>query len=287
MTFSFTDLPDLTGRTAVVTGANSGIGASVARELAGHGAHVVYAVRDEAKGRAAAAGATGSTEVRRLDLADLASIRAFAAGLDGPIDYLVNNAGLSTRTLQRTRDGFELQFGTNHLGPFALTNLLLPKVTRRVVSLASQAERAGRLDFDDLNWEHTAYKGSRAYNTSKLANLLFVAALQRRLDAAGSSVRAVAAHPGFVATNIYSENSGRLSRLLVRRLAQDADEGALPVLYAVVADVPGGSFVGPEHLAHMRGGAQLIKSSKRARDVELAERLWSVSEQLTAVPAAL
>lgn len=276
-------MPDLTGRTAVVTGANSGVGASVARMLAEHGAHVVYAVRDVQKGDRATAGASGSTEVRRLDLADLASIHDFAEAWTGPIDLLINNAGLSTKTLQRTKDGFELQFGTNHLGPFALTGLLLPHVTGRVVSLSSQAERAGRLNFEDLNWERTTYNGSRAYNASKLANLLFVGALQRHLDAAGSSVRAMAAHPGFVSTNIYAEYTSGIARLSVRLLAQDADHGALPVLYAALADIPGGSFAGPEHLAHMRGGAQLIRRSKQARDSQLADRLWDASVQLTHV----
>ncbi len=188
--------------------------------------------------------------------------------------------------MQRTKDGFELQFGTNHLGPFALTNLLLPHVTGRVVTVSSQAERSGRLDFDDLNWEDTEYKGSRAYNNSKLANLLFTGALQRRLNASNSSVRANAAHPGFVATNIYTEYTSAIARLSLRLIAQDADHGALPVLYAAVADIPGDSFVGPEHLAHMRGGAELIKRSKRARDPELADKLWDVSEQLTKIGSA-
>lgn len=276
-------MPDLTGRTAVVTGANSGIGSAVAAALAERGARVVYAVRDLAKGRQAAANTPGSNEVRHLDLADLASIHSFANSWHGPIDLLVNNAGLSTKTLQRTKDGFELQFGTNHLGPFALTNLLLPHLTGRVVTLSSQAERSGRLDFADLNWEGTEYNGTRAYNNSKLANLLFTRALQRRLDAAGSRVRANAAHPGFVATNIYSEHTSAIAKLSVRLLAQDAERGALPVLYAAVADIPGGSFTGPKHLAHMRGGAELIKCSKQARDPGLADQLWVASAQLTHV----
>lgn len=225
-------MPDLSGHTAIVTGANSGIGAAVAHVLGAHNAHVVYAVRDVAKGRQAAASAPGSNEVRRLDLADLASIRAFADNWTGSIDLLINNAGLSTKTLQRTKDGFEPQFGTNHLGPFALTNLLLPHITGRVVTLSSQAERSGRLDFDDLNWERTQYNGTRAYNNSKLANLLFTSALQRRLDASKSSVRANAAHPGFVATNIYTENTSTIAKLSIRLIAQDAEHGALPVLYA-------------------------------------------------------
>ena len=272
----------LTGKTAVVTGANSGIGAAVAKWLAGHGARVVFAVRNTEKGERAAAATAGITEVRRLDLADLASVRAFADGWDEPIDLLVNNAGVYTKTLQRTADGFELQFGTNHLGPFALTNLLLTRITGRVVTLSSQAERTARLRFDDLNWERTPYKGARAYANSKLANLLFTAQLQRQLVAAGSAVTATAAHPGFVSTGMYDGSTG-VAALAVRLLAQNADAGALPVLYAAMADIPGGSFAGPEHLAHMRGGAQLIKRSKTAQDAELAGRLWTASEQLTGV----
>jgi NAD(P)-dependent dehydrogenase (short-subunit alcohol dehydrogenase family) len=275
-------LPDQSGRTAVVTGANSGLGLATARALAGAGARVVFAVRDAAKGRAAAATVPGETEVRTLDLADLRSVRDFAAGWDAPIDLLINNAGISVPGLRHTADGFELQFGTNHLGPYALTNLLLPHLTGRVVTVSSQAERVGRIDVDDLNYERHPYKQSAAYNRSKLANLLFTAELQRRLTAAGSPVRAMAAHPGFVATEIYA-GSGRVSSLMVRVLAQSPAQGALPVLYAAVADLPGNSFTGPSRFAHMRGAPELISRSARARDPELAARLWSVSEQLTGV----
>jgi NAD(P)-dependent dehydrogenase (short-subunit alcohol dehydrogenase family) len=271
----------LTGKVAIVTGASSGIGAATAAALAGRGAHVVYAVRDTDKGRDVAASGSGSTEVRRLDLADLSSVRAFAEGWDRPVDLLINNAGVSTTTRQLTRDGFELQMGTNHLGHFALTNLLLPHVRGRVVTLASQAERTARLDLDDLGSERGRYSGSRTYNSTKLANLLFTAELQRRLTAAGSPVLAMAAHPGFVASSMTADLSSALGRLAVRRLAQDPADGALPVLYAATADLPGDSFTGPEHLMHMRGGAQVISRSKKARDPELAARLWALSEQLT------
>jgi NAD(P)-dependent dehydrogenase (short-subunit alcohol dehydrogenase family) len=279
--------PNLTGKTVVVTGANSGIGLATAKALAGYGAHVVFAVRDTAKGRRATEAVPGDTEVRKLDLADLASIRRFATDWQGPIHLLINNAGVSAPELERTTDGFELMFGTNHLGPFALTNLLLPHVTGRVVSLASQAERMGRINFDDLNWEHTPYKQSRAYATSKLANVLFSSELQRRLKAAGSSVLAVAAHPGFVATNIYDRSTGLVTRLMLRLLSQDPDQGALPVLYAAIGDVPGGSFTGPEHWMHMRGGAELIGRSETAQDTELARQLWDASEKLTGVSFSL
>jgi NAD(P)-dependent dehydrogenase (short-subunit alcohol dehydrogenase family) len=287
-TFTTADIPDMTGTTAIVTGASSGIGQATARALAAAGARVVFAVRNTGKGRAAAAATPGITEVRELDLARLESVRAFAGGWDGPVDLLINNAGVSTPSLSRTADGFEAKFGTNHLGHFALTNLLLEHITGRVVTVASQAERFGRLDFDDLNWERRPYQPSRAYNDSKLANLLFTAELQRRLTAAGSGVLATAAHPGLVATNIYHHDGPRrpadlLWAAAIRLLAQDADHGALPVLYAAVADIPGGSFAGPSHLAHMRGAPELISRSAAAQDPELARRLWTVSEQITGV----
>jgi NAD(P)-dependent dehydrogenase (short-subunit alcohol dehydrogenase family) len=279
-TFRISDIPDMTDNKVIVTGANSGIGLSVARALAGAGAHVVFAVRNTQKGQAAAVATPGRTEVRQLDLASLDSVRAFAAGWDGGIDLLINNAGISPPQLGRTADGFELQFGTNHLGHFALTNLLLEHMTGRVVTLGSQAERAGRIDFDDPNFERRSYKQSRAYNQSKLASILFTAELQRRLGAAGSEVLAQTAHPGFVATEIYTE-SGGIAKLMVRLIAQGPEQGALPVLYAAVADIPGNSFTGPSHLMHMRGAPALVKRSARASDPELAHRLWSVSEELT------
>jgi NAD(P)-dependent dehydrogenase (short-subunit alcohol dehydrogenase family) len=291
-TFHGLDLPDLTGRTAIVTGASSGIGRSVAHALAGAGTRVVLAVRNPAKGQAVAAAIGGRTEVRELDLSSLDSVRDFAAAWDGPVDVLINNAGVSAPTLERTADGFEAKIGVNHLGHFALTSLLLEHITGRIVTVASQAERAARLDLDDLNWTVRPYQPSRAYNDSKLANLLFTAELQRRLAAAGSPVKAVAAHPGLVDTAIYQHNGPRRPAdavwgLAVRLLAQDADHGALPVLFAATADVPGDSFAGPRHLAHMRGGYQLIGRSDTAQDPVLARRLWTVSEQLTGVRSPL
>jgi NAD(P)-dependent dehydrogenase (short-subunit alcohol dehydrogenase family) len=291
-TFYGVELPDLTGQTAIVTGSSSGVGQSVAHALAGAGARVVLAVRNPAKGQAVAATISGRTEVRQLDLASLDSVRAFAAAWDGPIELLVNNAGVSERTLTRTADGFESDFGVNHLGHFALANLLLEQVTGRVVTVASQAERVARLDFDDLNWERRPYRRSRAYNDSKLANLLFTAELQRRLTAAGSPVKAMAAHPGLVNTPIYQHDGPRgladaAWAPLLRFVAQDARHGALPVLFAAVADVPGDSFAGPRHLAHMRGGAELIGRSAAAQDAALGRRLWTVSEQLTSVVSTL
>src|SRR5829696_3025784 len=205
------DLPSQAGRTVVVTGANSGIGLAAARELGRAGARVVLAVRDEARGRAAAATIPGETEVRRLDLADLASVRAFAGGWEDDLHVLVNNAGVMAIPERRTADGFEMQIGTNHLGHFALANLLLPHVRDRVVVIASSAHRMGEIRLDDLNWEQGGYKPWSAYGKSKLPTLLFTSELQRRLDQAGSPVRAVAAHPGYAATNRQG-NTGNVLR---------------------------------------------------------------------------
>ena len=286
-TFSTADLPDMTGRSVIVTGANSGIGAAAARALASAGARVVLAVRSLDKGRAAAATMPGETEVRELDLASLASVREFAAAWDGEIDLLINNAGVMAPPLTRTADGFELQFGTNHLGHFALTNLLLEHVTGRVVTVSSTAHRFGRIDFEDVNWERKPYNAWRAYGQSKLANLLFTAELQRRLSAAGSDVLATAAHPGYAATNLQSHSQRRSLDLLMaisnRLFAQDENGGALPTLYAAVADIPGNSFAGPGGFMERRGAPKLVDRSGAARDMDVARRLWEVSEELTGV----
>jgi NAD(P)-dependent dehydrogenase (short-subunit alcohol dehydrogenase family) len=287
MTTSTATLPDLTGRTAIVTGANSGIGRAAARALAGVGAHVVLAVRDTAKGAAVAAAMPGETEVRRLDLADLTSIREFASGWAADVSLLINNAGVMVPPLSRTADGFELQFGTNHLGHFALTNLLLPDITGRVVTVSSTGHRMGTIDFDDLNWERRRYNAWRAYGQSKLANLLFTAELQRRLEAAGSPVLATAAHPGYAATNLQFR-SGRRSLDIVssignRLFAQDEDGGALPTLYAATADIPGNSFAGPGGFMEQRGAPKLVGRRHTAQDADVARRLWDVSEELTGV----
>jgi NAD(P)-dependent dehydrogenase (short-subunit alcohol dehydrogenase family) len=286
-TFSTTDIPDMTGQTVIITGSNSGIGRAAARALANANARVVLAVRDLDKGRAAAATISGETEVRRLDLASLASVREFAAGWDGDIDLLINNAGVMVPPLSRTAEGFELQFGTNHLGHFALTNLLLEQITGRVVTVSSTGHRLGTIDFDDLNWERKPYKAWRAYGQSKLANLLFTAELQRRLTASGSLVLATAAHPGYAATNLQF-HSGRRSLDIVsvignRLFAQDENGGALPTLYAAVADVPGNSFAGPGGFMEQRGAPKLVGRSRAAQDAEVARRLWDVSEELTGV----
>jgi NAD(P)-dependent dehydrogenase (short-subunit alcohol dehydrogenase family) len=285
--FTADHIPDLAGQTVIVTGANSGIGRSAAAAFAIAGASVVLAVRDQAKGEAAATAMPGkTTTVRQLDLASLDSVRAFAAAWQGEIALLINNAGVMVPPLGRTADGFELQFGTNHLGPFALTNLLLPQITGRVVTLSSGVQQIGRIDFDDLNWERRRYRAWPAYAQSKLANLLFTSELQRRLTQAGSPVKATAAHPGWAATNLQSHSGSRLTAFGLalgnRVIAQNAVSGALPTLYAAVADIPGGSFVGPGVLG-VRGAPRLIGRSAAARDDQLARRLWAVSETITGV----
>lgn len=276
-------LPDLSGQTVVITGGAAGIGLATARGLADAGAHVVLAVRDTAKGQAAARTIAGAVDVRRLDLADLASVRGFAdAWGERDIAVLINNACAVSPTLAHTVDGFELQFGTSHLGHFALTNLLLPRITDRVVNVSSQAERMGRFDRDDLAYTAGDYTQTKAYNRAKLAGLLFSAELQRRLIAAGSAVRSHAAHPGFVATGIYA-GAGPATRLLVRMLAQPPEQGALPVLAAATAQLAPDSFIGPAHAMHMRGAPTAIPRSRAAKDPELAAWLWTVSERLTGV----
>ncbi|HEY6761997.1 MAG TPA: oxidoreductase [Baekduia sp.] len=282
------DLPDLSGRVIVVTGASSGLGAVTARELARAGAHVVAAVRDVGKGERVAAGWPGSWEVRALDLASLASVRAFAAGWSGELDVLINNAGIMAVPQGRTEDGFELQFGTNHLGHFALTNLLLGHVTDRVVTVSSGAHRIGRMHLDDLNWEHRRYDRWRVYGQTKLSNLLFTKELQRRLSAAGSEVRAVAAHPGYASTHLQSHTGSRLQHVLMasvgnRLLAQSDEMGALPSLYAATQDIPGDSFVGPDGLFEQRGHPKLVGRAKTAQNGDDARRLWELSEEMTGV----
>ncbi|MFF0224772.1 oxidoreductase [Streptomyces sp. NPDC004629] len=283
-----TRLPDLSGCRALVTGANSGIGFTAADALARAGAHVVFAVRDVERGRAAAARVTGSTEVRRLDLADLVSVREFGEAWRDPIDLLINNAGVMMLPRQQTKDGFEMQFGTNHLGHFALTNLLLPYVTDRVVTVSSGAHRWGdaRIRFEDLNLTRD-YTPRGAYAQSKLANLLFTLELQRRLTESGSAVRAVAAHPGYAATNLQSHTGNRLVHLFLavgnRFFAQDDRAGALPTLYAATQDLPGASYVGPNGYGEMRGAPALVGRSSAASDPVVARRLWTVSEDLTGV----
>ncbi|WP_222195276.1 oxidoreductase [Modestobacter italicus] len=290
--WSTADIPTQAGRTVVVTGANSGLGLETARALAAAGARVVLAVRDVDRGARAAADLPGEVEVQRLDLADLASVREFAAAWSGDLDLLVNNAGIMHVPAGRTADGFELQFGTNHLGHFALTNLLLPHVTDRVVTVSSMLHRSGQIVLDDLNWERRTYSATGAYGQSKLANLLFTLELQRRLTAAGSTVRALAAHPGWAATNLQGRTGNRAKDAVMavanRALATSAAQGALPTLFATVADLPGAGFAGPDGTT-MRGAPTLAGRSPAASDAALAGRLWAASAELTGVdlPAQL
>lgn len=273
----------------MITGATSGIGRATAVALAGRGARIVMAVRDTAKGERVAdalPGARGGHLVRELDLADLGSVRRFAAGFGEPVDVLVNNAGVSVQQLQRTVDGHEVQFGVNHLGHFLVTTLLLPQITGRVVTVASQAERMARLELDDVDWRRRPFNGSKAYADSKLANLLFTLELDRRLRESGSEVRALAAHPGLVVTAIYDHPAGHRPGVwdrLLPVLGQQPEAGALPVLLAATGDLPGGTFTGPRHLMHLRGGATVIGRSARAKDADAAARLWALSEQMTDV----
>ncbi|MET7977511.1 oxidoreductase [Streptomyces mirabilis] len=282
------DIGDQRGRTAVVTGANSGLGIATVDALARAGAHVVLAVRDPERGEAAARTVNGSVEVRRLDLADLASVREFAASWRGELDLLINNAGVMNIPEAGTKDGFEMQFGTNHLGHFALTNLLLPHLTDRVVTVSSGAHKmpGTRIHFENLNLTGE-YSPVAAYNQSKLANLLFTLELQSRLAAAGSSVRALAAHPGWAATSLQGRDASVLRRTLMavgnRFIAQDNRAGALPTLYAATQDLPGASYVGPDGLGEMRGGPALVGRSAAASDPVSAVRLWAASEELTGV----
>jgi NAD(P)-dependent dehydrogenase (short-subunit alcohol dehydrogenase family) len=294
------DIPDQSGRTAVVTGANSGLGLVTARGLARAGVSVVLACRNLKKGeralselRAAVPGAAARLEA--LDLADLSSVRAFAqrlAGEQDSLDLLINNAGLMAPPRRTTTDGFESQFGTNHLGHFALTGLLLELLSAgsaaRVVTLSSSAHRMGRLKFDDLQREHH-YNNWLAYGQSKLANLMFCFELQRRATAAGSPLRSLAAHPGYAATNLQFAGPARLYEkvpmMLANKLyAQSADMGALPTLYAAtVPDLPGGTFIGPDGIGEGRGHPHVVTGTGRAYDEDAWRRLWEASEELTGV----
>ncbi|WP_373202401.1 oxidoreductase [Mycobacterium marinum] len=280
------DLPSFTGRTVIVTGANSGLGAVTARELARHGARVILAVRNTSKGEAAAQQMTGPNagpvEVRRLDLQDLSSVREFAAGVDKS-DLLINNAGIMATPYALTVDGFESQIGTNHLGHFALTNLLLPKLTDRVVTVSSMAHWTGRINLADLNYQSRRYSPWLAYGQSKLANLLFTSELQKRLDAAGSPLRALAAHPGFSHTNLQGASGRKLGDAVVsfgtRLIATDADFGARQTLYAASQDLPGNTYVGPRF--GYVGPTRSVGRSRRAKNAVTAAALWELSEQLT------
>jgi NAD(P)-dependent dehydrogenase (short-subunit alcohol dehydrogenase family) len=226
----------------------------------------------------------GRAEVRELDLASLASIRAFAAAWDADVDVLINNAGIMQVPEGQTPDRFELQIGTNHLGHFALTNLLLPQIRERIVTLSSDLHRGAKLDLRDLNWRRRSYNASQAYKDSKLANLLFARELQRRLAAGGSHVRSLAAHPGIVRTGLFGHVDGLAGfglNIGSRIVGHDVSQGILPTLYAATQDVPGGSFVGPNGFRQLRGFPEVVASSAAGEDSGVAKRLWDLSESLT------
>jgi NAD(P)-dependent dehydrogenase (short-subunit alcohol dehydrogenase family) len=292
-------IPDQSGRLAIVTGANSGLGLVAARELARAGAQVVLACRNLQKGESAlreceAAAPGPKLSLEELDLASLDSVRAFAerfrAEHDG-LDLLINNAGVMATPRRRTADGFELQFGTNHLGHFALTGLLIGQMEgredARVVTLSSTAHRMGRIAFDNLGGERRYFRW-RAYGQSKLANLLFALELDRRLRAAGSSIKSMAAHPGYAATNLQHAGPPGLDSAVMhvtnRVLAQSDEMGALPILYAATEPgLDGGTFAGPDGVLEQRGHPKPVSASGAARDEDVAGRLWDVSERLTGV----
>jgi NAD(P)-dependent dehydrogenase (short-subunit alcohol dehydrogenase family) len=302
------DIPDLSGQVALVTGANSGLGLVTARELARHGARVLMACRDTAKGEAARRAVLADTgapaeqvEVRALNLASLESVRGLAAGWQGPLDVLVLNAGVMAPPKRRpTADGFELQWGTNHLGHFALAGLLWPVLVERegrplsharVVTVSSGAHKMGRIDFADLNHERS-YRAWQAYGQSKLANLLFALELDRRAAAAGAPVVSAAAHPGYASTNLQLAGPAMdgpafkksVIRAANRVMGQSDAQGALPQLAAATLDaVPGGAYVGPGGFMESRGLPVFVHPSAAARDAVDARRLWAESERLTGV----
>jgi NAD(P)-dependent dehydrogenase (short-subunit alcohol dehydrogenase family) len=283
----------------VVTGANSGLGLATARELARAGARVVLACRNLTKGEAARreiedAAPGAPLELEELDLSSLDSVRAFAeryrAGHDG-LDLLINNAGVMAPPRRQTADGFELQFGTNHLGHFALTGLLIGAMEgreeARVVTLSSTAHKTGRIAFDNLGGERHYFRW-RAYGQSKLANLLFALELDRRLRAWGSNVKSMAAHPGYAATNLQFAGPPLVDQLVMRVanavIAQSEEMGALPTLYAATEPgLPSGTYVGPDGLGEQRGHPKHVSPNRAARDEDVARRLWEVSEQMTGV----
>jgi NAD(P)-dependent dehydrogenase (short-subunit alcohol dehydrogenase family) len=298
------DIPDQSGRTVLVTGANSGLGLRTAEALAHKGAHVLMGCRDATRGEAARSEVTVSAtgpapEVVPLDLADLGSVRVAAQSVADAVerlDVLVNNAGVMAMPLRRTADGFELQFATNHLGHYALTGLLLPALLRaegpRVVTVSSNVHRMGRNDWSDPNWERRRYLKWPAYGQSKLANLLFTRELARRAHEASSALVAVAAHPGNSATHLLAASTDASGRRLVGQMmnwgnqliGQPDSAGALPQLYAAtMPDVVPGEYFGPDGLFQLRGHPTRVGSSAAARDDEAARCLWQLSEELTGV----
>ena len=296
MTWTTADIPDLTGRVAVITGSNAGLGFHIASDLAGAGARVIMACRNEAKATDAAnrirsSSPRGTVETMTLDLADLSSVTAFSERLLSAVDrldILGNNAGLMAVDESKTVDGFETQFGVNHLGHFALTGRVLPLLLAtpgsRVVNHSSMGHRPGKIHLEDLMYEHHRYSRWPAYFQSKLANLLFSLDLQRRLALTGASTIALTAHPGGSRTDLGIEGSGLLNKAIkpIGGFGQSAAKGALPFVRACVdPSARGGEFFGPRYLIF--GSPKLETPTKRARDAAVATQLWSLSEELTGV----
>jgi len=292
-TWTEADIPDQSGRVAIVTGANSGIGYEAAAALARRGAAVILACRNTTNAGAAADRMGGSTAVEQLDLSSLSSVRDFAERIHAnhpKVDLLVNNAGVMWTPRSTTAEGFELQFGTNHLGHFALTglllDLLLPVAGSRVVTVSSYAHKTGRIHFDDLQLER-GYGRHRAYAQSKLANLMFTYELQRRLEASGAPTIAVAAHPGTAHTELTKNAPGplhALNKAFGRVVAQTSAMGALPTLRAATdPNVKGGEYYGPSGIGEQHGPPKLVTSTRRSHDKADQQRLWDISEKLTGV----
>jgi NAD(P)-dependent dehydrogenase (short-subunit alcohol dehydrogenase family) len=295
------EIPDQQGRVVIVTGGNSGIGYEAALALAGKNAHVILAVRSMDKGEEASRNIRqqypkSQVTLMELDLSDLKSVRAFAQNFlkqYDRLDILINNAGVMALPQRKTADGFEMQFGTNHLGHFALTGLLLPALKKtassRVVTVSSGAHTAGDIHFDDLQWEKK-YESWGAYGQSKLANLLFAYELQRRLDVVGIKTISVGCHPGYAATNLQAAGpkmegstfKAWMMKMANTLFAQGQDMGALPTLFAAISvDVNGCDYIGPA--GGMKGYPIKVKSNNKSYDQSLAKRLWTVSEELTGV----
>jgi NAD(P)-dependent dehydrogenase (short-subunit alcohol dehydrogenase family) len=286
MSWNTSDIPDQTGRTFLITGANSGLGEQTALAVGAAGAQVILACRNVAKAEPVAARIGSGATISELDLANLDSVRAFAERT-GPVDVLINNAGVMAVPQRRTADGFEMQFGTNHLGHFALTGLLLPKVSDRVVTLSSSMHQIGKINLEDPNYRQRRYLRWPAYGQSKLANLLFGYELARRLAAIGSPVKSIVAHPGYAATELQSHTESIWDRLMALGggyVAQPAADGALPQLYAATSpQARSGGFYGPTQLGGMRGAPGPAKSNKRSHDELMAAGLWDLSVSLTGV----
>ena len=288
------DIPDQKGRIAIVTGSSSGIGYETARVLAEKNAAVIIAVRNLQKGNAAVekikiSHPNANVKVMELDLASLDSVRRFVIKFKGDhfrLDLLINNAGVMMPPYSKTTDGFELQFGTNHLGHFALTGLLIDLITKtpdsRIVNVSSGAHNYGNLNFSDLNWENRPYKKMKSYGDSKIANIYFTYELQRRLNDTGSNTLVAASHPGWTATEL-QRHVGILG-FLNHFFSQDITMGALPTLYAAVcADVKGSDYYGPSGWREMKGYPKKVESNKLSHDKEFASKLWEVSEELTGI----